>query len=197
MSCFFSLLVLNLGLIVSETSFRSGPHLHKVKSALNHNKKKRHFHQNRLLSEKPRRKPVISFVLKKNISWTDSSKINHPAFGSVVQRGSVLDSHTSISTSVWTVIPFWVINFIDTSNPSVMTNTSGFQFYYMLYRVYIICFMKMILIYCSLMILVYVWSFSYRVFQPRLDYYRQFKPHGCHTFTVHPPPRSPVRALLS
>ena len=41
------------GLIVSETSFRSGPHLHKVKSALNHNKKKRHFHQNRLLSENP------------------------------------------------------------------------------------------------------------------------------------------------
>ena len=53
MSCCFSLLVLNLGLIVSETSFRSGPHLHKVKSALNHNKKKRHFHQNRLLSENP------------------------------------------------------------------------------------------------------------------------------------------------
>ena len=89
MSCFFSLLVLNLGLIVSETSFRSGPHLHKVKSALNHNKKKRHFHQNRLLSENPavnqlyplRKYLVNGFIQNKPYGMV------HTAFGSVVKRG--------------------------------------------------------------------------------------------------------------
>ena len=114
MSCFFSLLVLNLGLIVSETSFRSGPHLHKVKSALNHNKKKRHFHQNRLLSENPavnqlyplRKYLVNGFIQNKPYG------IVHTVWYRVRQRGSnsfVYQYTLMISDSIFNQQFYWYI----------------------------------------------------------------------------------------